>query len=244
MREVARFMKIAGQTVAAPMTTAILFMAVFAVAVGDRIADTGDIPYVVFLGPGLVTMAALQNAFANTSSSMVVGKVQGNIVDLIMPPLSPFEMMAAMVAAGITRGVMVGAVTAAVLSLLGSASWPLYPLLALMFLVMGSCVMALGGLIAGIWADKFDGLASITNFIIQPMIFLSGTFYSIDQLPAPFDKWAQYNPVFHMIDGYRFAVIGEGSFSPIASGMILLGIIIALGVFCWRILASGYKLKA
>lgn len=243
-REVARFMKIAGQTVAAPMTTAILFMAVFAVAVGDRITDTGGIPYVVFLGPGLVMMAALQNAFANTSSSMVVGKVQGNIVDLIMPPLSPLELMAAMVAAGITRGVIVGLVTAAVLAAFGSASWPVHPLLALMFLAMGSCVMAIAGLLTGIWSDKFDGLAAITNFIIQPMVFLSGTFYAIDQLPAPFDTWAQYNPVFHMIDGYRFAVIGEGSFGPFASGMILLGIIIGLGVFCWRILASGYKLKA
>ena len=243
-REVARFMKIAGQTVAAPMTTAILFMAVFAVAVGDRIAETGDMPYVVFLGPGLVMMAALQNAFANTSSSMVVGKVQGNIVDLIMPPLSPFELMCGMVAAGITRGLMVGMTTAIVLALLGSSAWPVSPLLALMFLIMGSCVMALAGLITGIWADKFDGLAAITNFVIQPMVFLSGTFYAIDQLPSPFDQWAQYNPVFHMIDGYRYAVIGEGSFSPIVSGMILLGIIIGLGVFCWRILSTGYKLKA
>jgi len=243
-REVARFMKIAGQTVAAPMTTAILFMAVFAVAVGDRIAETGDMPYVVFLGPGLVMMAALQNAFANTSSSMVVGKVQGNIVDLIMPPLSPFELMCGMVAAGITRGLMVGMTTAIVLALFGSSSWPVNPLLALMFLAMGSCVMALAGLITGIWADKFDGLAAITNFVIQPMVFLSGTFYAIDQLPAPFDQWAQYNPVFHMIDGYRYAVIGQGSFSPIVSGMILLGIIVGLGVFCWRILSTGYKLKA
>ena len=243
-REVARFMKIAGQTVAAPMTTAILFMAVFAVAVGDRIADTGGIPYVVFLGPGLVMMAALQNAFANTSSSMVVGKVQGNIVDLIMPPLSPFELMCGMVAAGVTRGLMVGIVTAAVLACFGSSAWPANPLLALMFLVMSSCVMSLAGLITGIWAEKFDGLAAITNFVIQPMVFLSGTFYAIDQLPSPFDTWAQYNPVFHMIDGYRYAVIGQGSFSPAISGIILLGIIIGLGVFCWRILTTGYKLKA
>ena len=243
-REVTRFTKIAGQTIAAPMTTAILFMSVFAVAVGDRIADTGGLPYVVFLGPGLVMMAALQNAFANTSSSMVVGKVQGNIVDLIMPPLSPFELMCGMVAAGITRGLLVGLVTAIVLAFFGSSAWPEHPILALMFLMMGSGVMALAGLITGIWAEKFDGLAAITNFVIQPMVFLSGTFYAIDQLPKPFDEWARYNPVFHMIDGYRFAVIGEGSFSPFVSGMILLGIIVGLGVFCWRILTTGYKLKA
>jgi ABC-2 type transport system permease protein len=243
-REVARYMKIPGQTVAAPMTTAILFMAVFAVAVGDRISDTGNIPYVVFLGPGLVMMAALQNAFANTSTSMVVSKVQGNVVDFIMPPLGPFELMAGMVAAGITRGLMVGVVTAGVLALFGSSAWPVHPLLALMYLTLGSAVMALAGLITGIWSEKFDALSAITNFVILPMVFLSGTFYSIDQLPEPFDEWAQYNPVFHMIDGYRSAVIGEGSFSPLASGMILLVIMIGLGVFCWRILTSGYKLKA
>lgn len=243
-REVMRFVKILTQTVLAPMTTAILFMVIFAVAVGDRISPDSDIPYVVFLGPGLVMMAALQNAFANTSSSMVVGKVQGNIVDLLMPPLSALEIMVAMVAAGITRGVMVGVVTALTLALLGSSGWPQHIFMAFVFLFLGSGVMALAGMIAGIWSIKFDGLAAVTNFIVQPLIFLSGTFYSIQQLPEPFDALALYNPVFHMIDGYRYAIIGSASFPPIHGIIILTVIMLVLGAICWRILEKGYKLKA
>lgn len=243
-REVMRFVKILGQTVAAPMTTAVLFMAVFAVAVGDRMLDDHGLPYVVFLGPGLVMMAVLQNAFANTSTSMVVGKVQGNIVDIIMPPLSPLEVMVAMVAAGVTRGLMVAVITAVTLGFLGSSGWPVHPLLAVVFLVLGATVMALAGLLTGIWADKFDNLATITNFIVQPMVFLSGTFYAIEQLPPPFDQFALYNPVFHMIDGYRYAVIGSASFPPFFAAMILLGICLILGVTCWLVLKKGYKLKA
>ncbi len=243
-REVMRFMKIFGQTVGAPMTTAILFMGVFAVAVGDRITENSDVPYVVFLGPGLVMMAALQNAFANTSSSMVVGKVQGSIVDLLMPPLGAFEILLAMVAAGITRGVMVGLMTALALSFFGSAGWPAHPLTAFLFIFLGSGVMAIAGVITGIWSLKFDGLAAVTNFIVQPLIFLSGTFYSIKQLPQPFDVLALYNPVFYMIDGFRYAFIGNASVSPTNGVIVLLAIILVLGGVCWRMLAIGYKLKA
>ena len=243
-REVMRFLKILGQTVAAPMTTAALFMAVFAVAVGDRITETGGIDYVVFLGPGLVMMGVLQNAFANTSTSMVIGKVQGNIVDITMPPLGPLEVMTAMVAAGVTRGLMVACITATTLAVLGSAGFPLYPFTALVFLILGSTVMALAGLLTGIWADKFDNLATITNFVVQPMVFLSGTFYAIEQLPEPFDVLALYNPVFHMIDGYRYATIGQASFPPFYAALILLGISVLLGVICWLVLKKGYKLKA
>lgn len=243
-REVMRFVKILGQTVAAPMLTAVLFMAVFAVAVGDRITDTGGVNYVVFLGPGLVMMAVLQNAFANASTSMVIGKVQGNIVDITMPPLGPLEVMVAMVAAGVTRGLMVAVITAVTLGVLGSAGWPEYPLLAVLFLVLSSTVMAMAGLLTGIWADKFDNLATITNFVLQPMVFLSGTFYAIEQLPEPFDIFAIYNPVFHMIDGYRYAVIGQASFPPSYAALILLGICTLLGVICWLVLKKGYKLKA
>lgn len=243
-REVMRFMKIFIQTVGAPMTTAILFMAVFAVAVGDRINGNGDIPYVEFLGPGLIMMAALQNAFANTSSSIVVAKVQGNIVDLLMPPLGAMEILLAMTAAGITRGVIVGAATALALWLLGSSGWPTHLLTAFVFLFLGSAVMSLAGVMAGIWADKFDSLAAVTNFVVQPMVFLSGTFYSVDQLPAPFDGIAAANPVFHMIDGFRYGVIGQASFPPLSGALILLLVTIILGGICWRMLASGYKLKA
>ena len=152
--------------------------------------------------------------------------------------------MTAMVAAGVTRGLMVAVITATTLAALGSAGFPVYPLTALVFLIFGSTVMALAGLLTGIWADKFDNLATITNFVVQPMVFLSGTFYAIEQLPEPFDVLALYNPVFHMIDGYRYATIGQASFPPFYAALILLGISVLLGVICWLILKKGYKLKA
>ena len=243
-RETYRFLKILGQTVAAPVVTAVLFMAVFAVAVGDRIGGAAGVSFIVFLGPGLVMMAALQNAFANAASSLVISKVQGNIVDYLTPPLGPLEVTLAMVGAGVSRGVVVGIAAAATLALLGSAGLPAYPLAALLFLVLGSAVMALVGILTGIWAEKFDGLAAVTNFIVQPMVFLSGTFYTIDRLPQPFDTLAAFNPVFHMIDGYRYGIIGTASFPPLIGLGVLAALALALGVACWWVLERGYRLKA
>ena len=243
-RETYRFLKIAGQTVAAPIVTAVLFMAVFAVAVGDRVGATAGVDYIVFLGPGLVMMAALQNAFANSSSVMMVSKVQGNVVDYLTPPLGPLEITLAMMGAGVTRGILVGAAAAAVLALLGSAGFPAYPLAAVAFLALGSAVMALAGLLAGIWAEKFDGLSAVTNFVVQPLVFLSGSFYTIDRLPEPFDTLAAYNPVFHMIDGYRYGIIGVASFPPRAGLAVLAALALALGLVCWWVLKRGYRLKA
>ena len=242
-REVMRFVKIIGQTVAAPMVTAVLFMVVFAVAIGDRVGTTAGVDYIVFIGPGLVMMAALQNAFANSASALVVSKVQGNVVDYLTPPLGPAEVMLALVAGGITRGVMVGVVSAIVLGLLGSSGFPAYPLVALLFLFLGSAVMALMGVLAGIWAEKFDALAFVTNFVVMPMVFLSGTFYTIDRLPEPVAIFAAYNPVFHMIDGYRYGVIGTASFPPLLGGLLLLGLMVLLGGVCWWVLRQGYRLK-
>ena len=243
-RETMRFIKIFGQTVGAPIMTAVLFMAVFAVALGDRLGSEAGVKFVVFIGPGLVMMAALQNAFANTSSALVVSKMQGNVVDYLTPPLGAFEIMLALVLGGITRGIIVGVATSATLAVLGSAVWPVHPLTAFGFLFLGSAAMAFGGIFTGLWAEKFDSLAAVTNFIIQPMVFLSGTFYSIDRLPPPFDTIAAYNPVFHMIDGFRYGVIGVASFPPIWGALILILLNIILGTICWRALKSGYKLKA
>lgn len=252
LREIQRFTKIIGQTVLAPAVTTGLFMMVFAVALGDRAGHAGSGGFLVFLAPGLVMMAVLQNAFANTSSSMVIGKVQGNIVDLLMPPLTPLELMVAMVGAGITRGLLVGMATLLPLALFGTLPVLFSPgffsgaalLLALLYLLLGAAIMALCGLIAGIWADKFDNLATITNFVIQPLVFLSGTFYSIERLPSPFDTLVLYNPVYHMIDGFRGSLIGGSGISVVTSLSLLLMVFFTLGCVCWRILASGYKLKA
>ena len=196
VREVQRFIKVALQTLAAPVITSILFLMVFSVAIGDSAGMPNGVDFVTFLVPGLVMMTVLQNAFANTSSSIVVSKVQGNIVDLLMPPLGPGELLVGLAAGGITRGIIVGIAAAICLVVLGGLGLPSQPLVAMAFLFLGSFLMAIAGILAGIRANKFDEMAAITNFVIQPLAFLSGTFYSVNRLPAPFDTIATLNPVF------------------------------------------------
>ena len=176
LREVQRFAKVGMQTVVAPVITSMLFLMVFAVAVGDRAQLAGDISFISFLVPGLVMMTVLQNAFANSSSSLVVSKVQGNIVDLLMPPIGPGELLVGLALGGMTRGIAVGLFAALVLGLFAGLQLPAAPLTALAFLVLGSLAMALAGILAGVWSNKFDEMAAITNFLIQPLAFLSGTF--------------------------------------------------------------------
>ena len=243
-REVQRFMKIAMQSLAAPAITSVLFLMVFSVAIGERASFAGDVDFVTFLVPGLVMMNVLQNAFANTSSSLVISKVQGNVVDLLVPPLGPGELLFGLAAAGITRGLFVGIVTALVLVVLGGGATPPHPLIALGFLILGACAMSFAGIIAGIWANKFDELAAITNFVVQPLTFLSGTFYSVDRLPAPFDVIASLNPVFYTIDGFRYGMVGLAD-RPLLTGLsCLLAVNVILAIFCYKALHSGYRLKS
>lgn len=243
-REVMRFVKILGQSVAAPVITTWLFLTVFAVAIGDRIDVMGDMSLLTFLAPGLVMMSVLQNAFANTSSSFVIGKVQGNIVDLIMPPMSHYELFLGMVAAGITRGLVVAIAAILTLPLLGINIIPANIFAALAFLLLGGGIMAVIGMIAGIWADKFDSLATITNFVIQPLVFLSGTFYTIDRLPEPIAFIAYINPIFYMIDGFRYAMTGFSSASPLWGGLLLSVTMLFLSGLVMYLLKTGYKLKS
>ena len=244
LREVQRFMKVALQTLAAPVITSILFLMVFSVAIGNRAGLSGGVDFVTFLIPGLVMMTVLQNAFANTSSSIVVSKVQGNIVDLLMPPLGPGELLVGLAAGGMTRGIMVGIVAAASLGILGGVGLPSQPLVALAFLFLGSLLMSLAGILAGIKANKFDEMAAITNFVIQPLAFLSGTFYSVNRLPAPFDTIATLNPVFYVIDGFRYGMIGVSDRSILIglAGLAVLNLV--LGYVCYRVLCSGWRLKS
>ena len=243
-REVLRFTKIALQTLVAPMITSVLFLMVFSVAVGDHASFAGNVDFTNFLIPGLVMMSVLQNAFANTSTSLVVSKVQGNIVDLLMPPLGPGELLVGLALAGMTRGFCVGVVTAATLMLIGGITVPTDIGIVLLFLILGSFMMSFTGILAGIWATKFDGLAAITNFVIQPMTFLSGTFYSIDRLPQPFDDIAGYNPVFYAIDGFRYGMIGIADRPVLVSVGGLLVANLLLGLLCYKALHSGYRLKS
>jgi len=243
-REVQRFLKIATQTLAAPVITSVLFLMVFSVALGERANFVGDVDFVTFLVPGLVMMNVLQNAFANTSSSLVVSKVQGNIVDLLMPPLGPGELLFGLAAAGMTRGLCVGVVTAVVLVMLGGGTWPPHPMIALGFLTLGAFALSFAGILAGIWANKFDELAAITNFVVQPLTFLSGTFYSVDRLPAPFDLIASLNPVFYTIDGFRYGMIGVADRSLMTGFYCLVTVNVVLAILCYNALRSGYRLKS
>ena len=243
-REAQRFKAVALQTVAAPVMTSVLFLLVFSVAIGNRGNLAGSVDFVVFLVPGLIMMNALQNAFANTSSSLVISKVQGNIVDLLMPPLGPGELLFSLAMAGMTRGVCVGIVTAVTLVSLGGHGLPAYPWIVLAYLLLGSLALSLAGILAGIWANKFDEMAAITNFIVQPLTFLSGTFYSINRLPAPFDTLAALNPVFYAIDGFRYGMIGVAD-RPLLTGFLCLcAVNLVLGLLCYRALSSGYRLKS
>ena len=243
-REVQRFMTVALQTLAAPVITSVLFLLVFSVAIGNRSNLAGDVDFVVFLVPGLIMMNVLQNAFANTSSSLVISKVQGNIVDLLMPPLGPGELLFGLAVAGMTRGFCVGIVTAVILVSLNGHGLPVYPFIALAYLLLGSLALSFAGIFAGIWANKFDEMAAITNFIVQPLTFLSGTFYSINRLPAPFDVVAALNPVFYAIDGFRYGMIGVAD-RPLLTGFLCLcAVNLGLVVLCYRALLSGYRLKS
>jgi ABC-2 type transport system permease protein len=242
-KEVWRFLKVPGQTLAAPVVTALIFMLVFAVALGRGGRMVGGVPFLQFVAPGLIMMAIIQNAFANTSSSILIAKIQGNIVDVLMPPFRPGELLAGILAGGITRGLAV-ALAVGLAMLLAADLWPAHWWAILFFALGGSLMMALLGMIGGIWAEKFDQMAAVTNFVIMPLSFLSGTFYSVEQLPAAARLIAHLNPFFYLIDGLRFGFIGH------ADGSLAIGIAVTLLVnavlwlAAYRMLATGYRLKA
>ena len=242
-KEVTRFIKVFTQTVAAPVITTLLFYAIFALALGGIVRQVGDVPFLQFLGPGLIMMAIVQNAFANSSSSVLIAKIQGNIVDVLMPPLSSVELAVAYVAGGITRGLLVGTVTCA-------AMLPFVPLgihdpaFILFHSVAASMMLALLGMIGGIWAEKFDHIAAVTNFIITPLAFLSGTFYSIERLPEAWQVAAHFNPFFYMIDGFRYGFIGQTDGTLMIGLVVLTGVNLLLWYVVLRMLRTGYRLKA
>ncbi|HIB57477.1 MAG TPA: multidrug ABC transporter permease [Alphaproteobacteria bacterium] len=242
VKEVRRFLKVYSQTILAPAVTTLIFMTIFALALGGAVRTIGDVPFMIFLAPGLVMMAIVQNSFANTSSTIMIGKVQGCIVDVLMPPLSPSELTLAFAMGGVSRGVLVAIVTATAMSVYVPLA--IYDYAALIFYALAASMMlSLMGLIAGIWAEKFDSMAAVTNFMITPLAFLSGTFYSVERLPEPWFTVSQINPFFYMIDGFRYAFIGR------ADGSLLIGILILTisNALLWftvrRMFVNGYKLK-
>ncbi len=241
-REVQRFLNVWSQTVMAPVATSVLFMVVFTVAFGARRGEVNGVPFEQFLAPGILMMVVIQNAFANTSSSVMISKIQGNIVDTLMPPLSPSEILIGYIAGGIVRG-SVCAVAVMLVIFPWVGIWPHSPLTMLWFALNGSVMMALLGLMAAIHAQRFDQMSAITNFVITPLSFLSGTFYSITALPAAFQTISLINPFFYLIDGFRHGAIGIGDSSLAAGVAITLGINVVLWLLAWRWLSTGYKLK-
>ncbi len=242
-REVRRFLKVYTQTLAAPCVTTLLFLTVFALALGGSDRSVAGVPFVEFLAPGLIMMAIAQNAFANTSSSVVIAKVQGNIVDTLMPPFTPHELTMGIALGGTTRGILVGAVVGVVMAFFVDLR-----IHNILFIVAtgasASLMLALLGTIGGIWSEKFDHIAAVTNFVVTPLSFLSGTFYSIDRLPAFGQTLAHINPFFYMIDGFRFGFIGYSDTDPVLGLAVLTGVNIGLWLMCHRMFASGYKLKS
>jgi ABC-2 type transport system permease protein len=243
-REVRRFLKVFTQTVAAPAITTLLFLVIFVIALGREGRMILGLPFAAFLTPGLVAMAIIQNAFANTSSSILIGKVQGTIQDVLMPPLSNLELLFGYIASGATRGLLVGAaVWFAVSFWPGVSALPAHPMTLAYFAVSAAVMLSLMGIITGLWAEKFDHAATISNFVIQPLSLLSGTFYSMDKLPGAWSLISQFNPFFYMIDGTRYGMTG------VADGNVMVGMIVTLALnaalfgICLWLFRTGYKIR-
>lgn len=242
-REVRRFAKVYNQTVLAPIVTTLLFLAIFALALGRSVEAVHGVPFLQFLAPGLVMMAIAQNAFANTSSSLIIAKVQGNIVDTLMPPLTAGELTFGIAIGGVARGLAVGVCVTAAIALIV----PLRPFSVVHILyhaLAASLMLSLLGIAGGLWAEKFDHIAAVTNFVVTPLSFLSGTFYALDRLPAAAQAVAHANPFFYMIDGFRYGWTGHADAPPWIGVAVLAVVNAALWLLCHRMFATGYKLKA
>lgn len=241
-KELTRFWKVAFQTIAAPIITALLYLLIFAHVLEDRVQVYGSVPYTSFLIPGLMMMSMLQNAFANPSSSLIQSRITGNLVFMLLPPMSHREIFTAYVLAAIARGLCVGLGVG--LMALFFVKLPIHnPLWILAFAVLSCGIMATLGLIAGLWSEKFDQLAAFQNFLIMPATFLSGVFYSIHSLPPFWQAVSHWNPVFYTIDGFRYGFFAVSDVSPWKSLAIVAAVFAVLSLFALRLLARGYKLR-
>ena len=241
-KELLRFWKVSFQTILAPMLTALLYLLIFSHVLEEHVQVYDGVSYTAFLVPGLAMMTVLQNAFANSSSSLIQSKITGNIIFILLPPLSHGEFFLAYILAAIVRGLVVG------LGVFAMTLWfvavPLkYPFWVLLFALLGSGILGAMGIIAGIWADKFDQLAAFQNFIIIPLTFLSGVFYSIHSLPQFWQVASHFNPFFYMIDGFRYGFFGVSDVDPMVSCAVTLLALAASAGLALTMLKSGYKLR-
>nr|WP_225425578.1 ABC transporter permease [Pelagerythrobacter rhizovicinus] len=249
MKEVRRFLKVQTQTVWAPAVTTLLFLVIFAVALGRSGREVLGVPFATFVAPGLIVMGMMQNAFANSSFTLLGGKIQGTIIDVLMPPLSEGELMAGIVGAAVTRAIMVGLAVALAMAFYPGVSLAMAHVWAVVwFGLMGAVMLSLMGLLTSIWAEKFDHNAAITNFVVAPLALLSGTFYVIHNLAPVFQAISRANPFFYVISGFRYGFLGRSDIgntdAALVKSAIGLGLFnLALAYFCYRVLKSGWKLK-
>ena len=237
-----RFLTVFGQTIVGPIITAILFLLVISLAIGEARSNVLGVTFIEFLAPGLIAMQIIQQAFSHSSSSLLMGKIMGNIVDLIGAPLSAGEVSLSIILAAVTRAIVISLISVIIFSLIINIEIKHY-LFFILYLFLSSFIMGAAGFIAGLWADKFDHMATVTNFIIVPLSFLSGTFYSIERLPEYLNKLSYYNPFFHMIDGFRYSFIGnlDGSLS---FGIFYLSFLSFITWFiAYLLYKKGYKIK-
>jgi ABC-2 type transport system permease protein len=244
-KELLRFWKVSFQTIAAPVLTALLYLLIFSHVLESRVSVFGgQVRYTAFLVPGLVMMSVLQNSFANASSSLIQSKITGNLIFVLLPPLSPLDLYGAYVVGAMVRGLVVGLGVFIVTVLLSAEPLRMaHPWWALAFAVLGSGILGTLGVIAGIWADKFDALAAFQNFLIMPLTFLSGVFYSIHSLPPFWQTLSHFNPFFYMIDGFRYGFFGLSDVDPVRSLALVASAGVVLAALALLILARGWKLR-
>ncbi len=243
LKEILRFLSVFGQTIIGPIVTSILFLSVISLAIGNDRPNVLGVPFIEFLAPGLIAMQIIQQAFSHSSSSLLMGKVMGNIVDLVGAPLSASEVSLSIIFASVTRALFISVISIIIFSIMIEIEIKNY-LIFFIYLFLSSFIMGAAGFIAGLWADKFDHMATATNFIIVPLSFLSGTFYSVDRLPDLLSTLSHYNPFFHMIDGFRYAFINnmDGSLKFGLIYLILISIVIWL--IAYLLYKKGYKIKS
>jgi ABC-2 type transport system permease protein len=241
-KELLRFFKVSFQTIAAPVLTAILYLMIFAQALTDNVRLPGNLNYATFLVPGLVMMSVLQNSFANSSSSLIQSKITGNIVFVLLPPLSHWEVFGAYVIGSMVRGMTVG------LGVFLATVWFtnvqfVAPVWIVVFALLGSAILGTMGLVAGVWAEKFDQIAAFQNFIIMPLTFLAGVFYSVHALPPFWYAVSHLNPFFYMVDGFRYGFFGVSDVAPMTSLLVVVASLLIVSAVALRLLKSGYKLR-
>ena len=242
-REIRRFTSIWLQTLLAPLVTATLLMMIFNIAIGERRGDVMGVSFIIFIAPGVMMMTVIQNSFANSSSSLISAKIQGNIVDTMMPPLSGGELLIGYLSGALGRGVLISLAMMLGMSLFLSINIA-HPPLALGFVLLGSLFLGTLVIMAAIYANKFDQMSTITNFVITPLAFFSGSFYSIEALPENLRQLAYYNPLFYLIDGTRYSILGISDCNPLTSFTVVTCSVIVVYLLAWRMFSTGYRLKS